>query len=197
MGHNENVAEIVALTRREVYVEDSYGLRDLSHTLTVRRVVDVGYNCGFFSKLASEVWPDAEIIGIEPADDLPNHGPVVPVQAALSSVRSVRLHSAKGNLGARWVVDDPDSSIPGILPNHLLQWGPVDLLKLDCEGGERTFFRYAEPDDWKDTVIVGEIHRSTPQTWESNPVNAKWLLSHTFEVTKQRRRQFEFRLTPR
>lgn len=178
-----------------VYDNDGYGLEELANRIDPRLIVDVGYNVGWFSKKASEVWPDARIIGIEPGDDLPNHGPVIPVHGALSpepSVCLVPVARAPANLAARYVV--PGDDVPGISREDLLQWGPVDLLKLDCEGAEHYFFE-GPPDSWTHTWILGEVHGRAPGNFL---LNSPWRDTHDVVITVQYGpRQFEFRMRPK
>jgi glyoxylase-like metal-dependent hydrolase (beta-lactamase superfamily II) len=65
------------------------------------------------------------------------------------------------------------ATVPVIGPADL---GKLDLLKIDCEGGEWTFFGRGTPDA---EIIVGEVHPTNGHT----PLHLVPLLSETHDVT--------------
>lgn len=156
----------------EHFRQDIYSLRRLSQLFTPKTMVDVGGHIGCAGALARSVWPDLAITAIEPN-----------CESAALYRRNVPgatvLEYAVGETGNRILVDNPRWSGGGLvvkagdpypdvymvtraiecLPLHDLVSGPVDLLKLDCEGGEVHVLE-TMPDELAAEIgcIVGEFH---------------------------------------
>lgn len=143
--------------------QDEYQIRDLvSHN--VRTIVDVGAHVGSFTVLCHHYWPEARIVAVEPHPDsfalLERNTAYIPaeqllrIQAAVTPsggqtlLASFVSHSRVGEYAADvWdtLESRPDAfgiRVPAVTPSKLWEqiqtFGieEIDLLKLDCEGGE-------------------------------------------------------------
>lgn len=126
---------------REVWFQSPYlaGYHGTPHT-----VVDIGANAGFFTALVLDRWPHARVYAYEPAPEtaalLRENVPdcVVHQKAVSDRVGTMTLHldSASGGhslhatQGAEVEVETVD------LAAVLAESGPVDFMKIDCEGAE-------------------------------------------------------------
>jgi FkbM family methyltransferase len=159
----------------EVFRDDTYLVRDLPSP--VKRIIDVGANLGAATRKFLERWPTAEIIAVEPEPDTyqllarnnavwPN---VFPMEAAcLYGGHWVVLNSSvypnTPNTGGSWIGGQPGppSHAHKVLAYTLEQlawvrrWETVDLVKLDCEGGELSILANCDID--RVGVFVGEWH---------------------------------------
>ena len=126
-----------------IFFDDCYRLRELPRNLN--SVVDVGGNVGLFSLVARHHFPGAKIFAYEPNPFIGSY-----IRQNLSKL-SVEIHqeevgarqgSIKLNLGGNslhsTVTEDPEGEIPMVDFDTVVDraGGTIDLLKLDCEGGE-------------------------------------------------------------
>jgi len=126
-----------------IFFDDCYRLRKLPRNLN--SVVDVGGNVGLFSLVARHHFPGAKIFAYEPNPFIGSY-----IRQNLSKL-SVEIHqeavgarhgSIKLNLGGNslhsTVTEDPEGEIPMVDFDTVVDraGGTIDLLKLDCEGGE-------------------------------------------------------------
>ena len=134
------------------------------------RILDVGANIGLFGVFANDYWPGARITAFEPDPD---------------NLRVLRATVAANGLGDRWeVVEKAASNAPGKLsfvPGlraeahiagagergtltvpavDLYEWqgSGVDLIKIDCEGGEWAILADPRLSSLKASVIRLEWH---------------------------------------
>lgn len=137
---------------REVIEEDGYGLRKfllgLKNPDSIKTIVDIGANIGFFSLSARVLFPRARIIAIEPVLDT--------FEILKKNVQFFNIEAHRGALGNGSVVNltrgvnnptinrfTPDGplgeSIQSLMLSQifaLLRIEPPFCLKIDCEGGE-------------------------------------------------------------
>jgi FkbM family methyltransferase len=126
-----------------IFFDDCYRLRKLPRNLN--SVVDVGGNVGLFSLVARHHFPGAKIFAYEPNPFIGSY-----IRQNLSKL-SVEIHQEavgarqgfiKLNLGGNslhsTVTEDPEGEIPMVDFDTVVDraGGTIDLLKLDCEGGE-------------------------------------------------------------
>jgi FkbM family methyltransferase len=127
----------------DLFLRDSYHLGIVARDKSIRRIVDIGANCGWFSLVARAYFPDAAISAYEPnpivlpalRSNVANIDVEVCATAVGGAAGWVRLEHPEGatNLG-RTV---PGGDIPCVPIREVLdRTGTVDLLKLDCEGAE-------------------------------------------------------------
>lgn len=131
----------------------------------IRTVIDVGTHIGAFIVHIKSLFPDASVIGIEPAEE--NHS------FALYNTRhleNVTVHNAFcgsypfGELvyhperPCNYQVKPASAGVSGMSLEKLMEpFAQVDLLKMDCEGGEYDILPHVQ--DWsKVRVLIGEYH---------------------------------------
>lgn len=167
---------------REVVRHDIYRTREMPVPETV---LDVGANIGAFSALVRHRWPHAEVAAVEPdlenfrvLIENTREGHITPFLGAVTYGPERRtVHSVIGaaalNQGMSYV-DRPgwkrevlhDGGVPHIerpclcitLADVVLAmgWDEIDVLKLDCEGGEFEILR--SEDLPLARLVVGEWH---------------------------------------
>ncbi len=152
----------------EVVVDDCYRLPGLARELPgpTSRVLDIGAHVGAFSCALARAVPGAQVTAVEPSADrvaylLRNvasnglQGRIAAVQTAVSGHRGRRLLTPFGVLEA---ASDPAATgewVDVIAFEELLasSHGPIDLVKMDCEGSEYEIFASAPP------AALGRIER--------------------------------------
>lgn len=133
-------------------IRNDYGLR--RQLKNVQTILDVGANVGFFSVAARAHYPHARIHAYEP------NRRIFPFLQANTEQLGIDIYQEAVGASDGWVsiADEGDSnqakavaSADGGIPQIALQraverlGSSVDLLKLDCEGGEWDMFRSALP----------------------------------------------------
>jgi FkbM family methyltransferase len=133
----------------DVWLDDDYGLADIRSP--VHTVVDVGANIGLFSLWARRAFPNSTIHAYEPNPD------ILPIcQANLSGVPAISVYgeaiSDRDGYGRLELVSDSSRlSKVSVVEFGTLRLcslrtavqrigGSIDLLKLDCKGGEWSIF---------------------------------------------------------
>jgi len=156
---------------RIIIENDEYQIRCLKKAgKDIRRIVDIGAHIGCFARLASELWPDAEVLAYEPDEEnfellrrnMRGHkarlvrAAVVGREGELVPFECYRDRGAPVNTGAGRVAETGTHYVKAVRP----QWGRVDVLKLDCEGLEGEILEYAAAHGMLDEVgwVRGEWH---------------------------------------
>ncbi len=128
---------------REVVVEDCYRIFRLPRSFQPEQIVDIGANIGTFSKLCTVIFPTARIHAYEP-----DPGAFAWLEKNAAGTRIAAHPSAVAKVDGTVAFDPgPDSglgrvdasgvlSVPAVGAARVGESGPIDLLKLDCEGGE-------------------------------------------------------------
>lgn len=138
-------------------------------------VVDVGANVGIFSIYAAQrLVPQGRVLSLEPnprcievlkRNLAANHIGSVEVRAGALGARGgmVQLHIDVRDSGGSTIYgsrNGPAFEVPLLSPVELLSWAPrIDLLKLDCEGGEHPLICATSSEDWRNVQsVVAEYH---------------------------------------
>jgi FkbM family methyltransferase len=162
----------------------AYGEYDLAFDWSgLRRVLDVGAHVGSFALWTCERAPHAKVISVEPEprnfSDLALNidrnglgGRVEVVNAALGSEPgTVTLHVPMNRESGSTLAAGGDSVEAVVISlSELLERldGPLDLLKLDCEGAEWAVLDALDPETWaKIPQLVMECHASAGNTVEA------------------------------
>ena len=142
----------------EVVVDDCYRIADLTLELPgpTSRVLDIGAHVGAFSCALARAVPGARVTAVEPSADRVAYlhrnvarneleGRVTTVQAAVASQSGRRHLSPVGVLAATPDSDAGGEQVATIAFEELLadSRGPIDLVKMDCEGSEYEIFESA------------------------------------------------------
>lgn len=146
---------------RDIVNGDPYRLKELSRHFNPRTIADVGGFLGLVSGICAELWPNARITTFEPNREMMH---VIGLNAPRATLIPAACHPTEKWLGysrgRHW--GDPGSnaalsqaSWEKVPARPLADVGQVDLLKLDCEGGE---WAILEGLHCRPTVIVGEWH---------------------------------------
>jgi FkbM family methyltransferase len=128
---------------KDIFLDDVYGLRRLNTAL--RSVVDVGAHAGLFALCARILFPKAIIHAYEPNPEMQQFlerqkalgGFVVYSEAVGAKSDRASLVPGMDSVFAA-VASDPAGKIPVVPISEVIDriGGHIDLLKLDCEGGE-------------------------------------------------------------
>lgn len=189
---------------RDVIEQDCYSLRELRHYHPwIGSIIDVGGNIGAFSAFARSLWPEAVIVCAEPfqpnlellRENLKDKNVTIVDKAVVGKVED------GGTVGFQWPASHwryPSTRNPGdgkvnrnsqekvascsvIELLEFLPEGQVDLMKLDCEGGEIEILESVKDDLVHFEFLRGEWHGDTA------PEVLKAMLepTHVFEFSRQ------------
>jgi len=134
-----------------LFLDDEYGLKSLKSS-PPQTIVDIGANIGLFSQMAGALFPRAKIHAYEPNARL--HGylrkNLFPVGAEIfyEAVGAIAgMGRSLDNGDSRTGVFQKGGDTPIIAFSTVLKriGGEIDLLKIDCEGGEWDIFQNTEP----------------------------------------------------
>ena len=133
-----------------LFFDDEYGLKSLHHY--PKTIVDIGANIGLFSQMAGVLFPEAKIHSYEPNSRLHNYlnKNLEKVDVKLFS-EAVGAESGTGrsldNGDSRTGVFEKGGDTPIVAFSAVLEriGGTIDLLKIDCEGGEWDIFENSAP----------------------------------------------------
>lgn len=151
---------------REVLSRNVYRLDQFSVPSTV---LDVGAHIGSFTLLCKKRWPECRVTCIEPMDHnieclrLNVTSNVKIMKAAVCESDVAKIHWSRKSKWP-WEASVHDKAfdwdeiveVPGI--SSLDQFGRIDLLKFDCEGGESAIICSSRLCNVRN--IVGEWHRN-------------------------------------
>ena len=174
----------------ELVSEDCYGLRHFKSS--VKTIIDLGANIGVFAVAARQTWPHARIVAVEPgkmanlslAQNLAGMGVVI-MSCAVGPHNGTVSLSIPQDLTAATIRELPgevsceqcDMITFDRLCNQFDEG--VDLLKLDCEGGEYHVLRSKCLD--KVQYIRGELHTCA----DGNPkAGIEQLIARGFDIIR-------------
>ncbi len=154
----------------EVINDDCYRLTSIVGRLNPPNIVDVGAHIGSFSCWAKSLWPAATILAFEPVPS--NFLLLSRNTACLSNVacKMCALHERRGishiregvNTGGGRVGTEGTTiiTLDTISALKLQDIGTIDILKLDCEGGEGVILDSLRESGQLPSIkcIVGEWH---------------------------------------
>jgi FkbM family methyltransferase len=168
-----------------LFLDDEYGLKSLG--ITPKTIVDIGANIGLFSQMAGALFPKAKIHAFEPNPRIHEY-----LTKNLSQMGAKFFPEAVGAVsGTGRSIDEGDSrsgvflkggEIPIVAFSTVVDCigGKIDLLKLDCEGGEWEIFQAPEPFQ-KVAEIRMEYHLVDGKTLSDLKDAAEYI---GFEITK-------------
>jgi FkbM family methyltransferase len=135
----------------EVVVEDCYGLFEYARTAPAPQViVDIGANFGAFSRLCSMLFPQADIYAYEPnaqalrwlaVNAAGTRIRVMP--CAVADAQGARRLTTRGDSTLSRLAEDGEQAVECIGATQVAEGRRIDLLKMDCEGGEWLILRDA------------------------------------------------------
>jgi FkbM family methyltransferase len=142
---------IFSLLLMEIYVEETYSGCDLAPA----RIVDLGSNIGMSIVWFKSLWPESTILGVEASPEIfallkrNVHGlaGVTVVNCAVSDGEGqMMFYSTPGSLmgSANSLRGGNSGAMVETKPMSQFIDGPVDLLKIDIEGGEMAAFAELE-----------------------------------------------------
>lgn len=130
---------------REICLEDCYGLEAIGKRMPVSTIVDIGSNQGLFLISARKAFPKATVHGYEPNPGLKevlehNAGAIKAItfmEAVSDADGLMQLEFGETDLHTVAVKSEAGSVKAISFANVIKRaGGNIDLLKLDCEGGE-------------------------------------------------------------
>jgi FkbM family methyltransferase len=169
----------------EIFFNQEYGPLVKRHPNQIRTVLDLGSNIGMSIRLWQTLWPNANVIGVEPdqANVLMAKSNLIPaanepglIQACVAArPRAVHLDRSGNEYSFRMAegVKDDKDRIDALTISQIMERaglnGPIDLLKCDVEGAEAEIF--ADCRAWIPLCryLVVEVHA---------PYTAAELLAH-------------------
>jgi len=133
-----------------LFFDDEYGLKSLHHY--PKTIVDIGANIGLFSQMAGLLFPEAKIHSYEPNFRL--HGYLNKNLVQVDAKFFPDAVGAEAGMGrsldtgdSRTGVFEKGGDTPIVALSTVLEriGGMIDLLKIDCEGGEWDIFENPIP----------------------------------------------------
>ena len=166
---------------------DCYGLKELASRFTPKVVFDIGGHIGAFGLSAKRLWPDCELIAVEPCKEsyelyLMNlkgngfEGTVINKAMSYNPERSILMPASRTTGGAvvvsskelkeyadsmyRMYSEDTIEPVEAITAEELTDgYDVIELAKWDCEGAEIDAFRKMDNKTAaKFRTMVGEYH---------------------------------------
>lgn len=127
----------------EVVSEDCYNLLNYKNFLHPSIIVDIGANIGMFSKICTMAFPEAKIYAYEPnkaafkwLEKNSQNCNIIPIQAAVLDIpKAVFLESNMSSITGK-INSTAGVPVKVISAAEVAGGQAIDLLKMDCEGGE-------------------------------------------------------------
>jgi FkbM family methyltransferase len=158
------------LVVKETVIDDAYGLRTIPADATA--IVDVGAGFGDFALFAAHLLPAATVLAFEPDPgsfaglertvELNGAGRIEPRRLAVGTAHSYRL--TRHQHASALTATAPGGDVEARRLDALLPPGRVDLVKIDCEGGEDDVLASCSPEAMaRIRQVVLEYHRGPHQ----------------------------------
>jgi len=151
-------------------------------------VVDIGSNVGDFSILCAKKFGVKDVMAFEPE---PNNLRVLNINNAMNGNLVKVFPYAVGKKGFTNIDDCSGhsqtdrtigSKVEVVSLNDVLKGKKVDLLKMDCEGGEYGIVEDTKDEIWNNVeMIIGEFHS---WRWEDDPERHKKMVKRLEEFFK-------------
>lgn len=136
---------------REVVVEDCYRIFSLPSDFRPKQIVDIGANIGTFSMLCSVLFPSARIHAYEPypaaflwLEKNAEATRIVAHSCAVAAADGIFKFDPGADSGLGCIATNGTLSVEAIGGSRAGDPGQIDLLKMDCEGGEWAIFSTPE-----------------------------------------------------
>jgi FkbM family methyltransferase len=170
----------------EIFAEDCYHFDWFLAGLSERplHVIDVGGQIGTFACRLAQLEPKATISTYEPSPtsaavlrrNVERNGfgdRVTVVQEALAaSIGTAELDDNQGGSGQNSLVSVRGNRVTTTVPTTTFDAavaaaaGPVNIVKIDCEGGEYDLVEASSPESWASVErLVIEYHQVTGRSW--------------------------------
>jgi len=141
----------------DIFLDDVYCLRQLASE-NCRTILDVGANVGFFCLGARNIFPESRICAYEPNKGLANYldhqieisNSEVFYEAIGSVEKMISLEFGEDSVHTRALdTNNNEGNIPQVAFSKVLErmGGHIDLVKMDCEGGEWEIL--TDTESWK------------------------------------------------
>lgn len=176
----------------DIFLDDVYCLRQLASE-NIKTILDVGANVGFFCLSARNIFPESTIHAYEPNTGLAEYlGHQVDFsnsegfyEAIGNTEKMISLEFGEDSVHTRALeTDNVEGNIPQVAFSKVLErmGGHIDLVKMDCEGGEWEILTDIE--SWKNVDrLTMEYHLFDEHTSHSDILDA--LEKINFEVLLQ------------
>ena len=136
-------------------------------------VIDVGSNIGDFAIMCACKYGVKDVWAFEPE---PHNLKILNLNNAVNGNKVKVMPCALGEKGFTYIDDGSGHSQTGrmtgsrvevVSPNDILKGLKIDVMKIDCEGGEYDIVEEANDEIWNNTkMIIGEFHS---WRWEEEP----------------------------
>lgn len=151
---------------RSICLEDCYQLKKINKKIKVSTIVDIGANQGLFLLAARKHFPKSDLSAYEPNKELEkiliNNGIALNAKVYMEAVsdrdEKMKLQLGKTDLHSV-AISSTEGDIPAVSFAKVLQRESkkIDLVKLDCEGGEWPLLEI--PEFWNSVgAITMEYH---------------------------------------
>jgi FkbM family methyltransferase len=153
----------------QVFFQRQYAL-DRLKSFQAKYIIDAGANVGLASIYFAQLYPESNIMAIEPQVDnykllqenVRGYTNVSCLQAALwYKEESIDIQNPDSLAASFMVEAKPDSLIKGLTIDSLLNqnnWTTVDILKMDIEGAEKEIFSHETVWLNKVRLLIIELH---------------------------------------
>jgi FkbM family methyltransferase len=188
----------------EIFAEDCYHLPAFLGDLLDRpiNVIDIGGHIGTFSCALAQLHPQATIDAFEPSPttfsylkrNIATNGyadRIFPHEAALAAEEGTAVLSDNaGGSGLNGLVtagrsSGTDTTVRAVAFNDVIKnaSGPVEVVKIDCEGGEYDLVFGSDPASWSSVKkVILEYHAVPGQTWDKL---REWFVAAGYEVVDE------------
>jgi FkbM family methyltransferase len=170
----------------EVFANEVYRLPKELEGISIRRIIDIGGNVGYTSLYWARRLPEARILAFEPHPEnvaafmlhltqngIVNRVEILPVAAGVREA-TVTLHNCGSGSS---IVIQREQGAGNSFNVPMIDWiprigsEPIDLLKMDIEGGEYDLLADPRFEKIQAKIVVLEWH-----TVPSRPARRKWCL---------------------